>query len=198
MTMILGVTGGIATGKSTVVQIFREHGFPIVDGDVVAREIVEPNQGGLAAIVETFGKEILHADGTLDRKKLGAVIFSDPEQRQVLNELLAPFLQEEISRQLTEAKKIAALVIADIPLLFEAEYDKKVDQTAVVYISEELQLQRLMMRDQLTEEQAMQRINSQLPIEEKKKRADIIFDNRGTKEKTRHQVEAWLKNEKFI
>lgn len=198
MTRILGITGGIATGKSTVVNVFREYGFPIVDGDVIAREIVAPNQPGLSVIIQTFGREILNQDGTLDRKKLGSFIFADSNKRQKLDEILEPILRHEISQQIATAKKQADLVIADIPLLYEAAYEGEVDQVAVVYVPEKIQIQRLMQRDQLTEVQAKQRISSQLSIEEKKTKADIIFDNQQTKQKTRQQVESWLKNENFI
>ncbi len=197
MSFVLGITGGIATGKSTVVQVFREHGFPVVDGDLIARQIVEPGAAALTAIAAAFGTDVLLDDGRLDRKKLGQLIFEDEQKRQQLNQLLEPFLRTEINRQIQLAKQAATLVIADIPLLYEAHYEQEMDQVAVVYLPEDLQLKRLMLRDQLTAEQAKQRIASQLSIEEKKRRADLVFDNQGSREDTRAQIEAWLKEQGF-
>lgn len=196
MKKILGVTGGIATGKSTVVDIFRAHGFPIIDGDLIAREVVVPNSPGLAAIVGAFGKEILTEEGTLDRKKLGRIVFQEEAKLNLLNQVLNPFIRSEILRQLQEAE--APLVIADIPLLFEGHYDQYVDQVAVVYLPESLQVQRLMERDNFSQESAMQRIRSQMPIDEKRNRADIVFDNQGTRQQTKKIVEDWLRQNQFI
>ncbi|KAF1304699.1 MULTISPECIES: dephospho-CoA kinase [Enterococcus] len=196
MKKILGVTGGIATGKSTVVDIFRAHGFPIIDGDLIAREVVVPNSPGLAAIVGAFGKEILTEEGTLDRKKLGRIVFQEEAKLNLLNQVLNPFIRSEILRQLQEAE--APLVIADIPLLFEGYYDQYVDQVAVVYLPESLQVQRLMERDNFSQESAMQRIRSQMPIDEKRNRADIVFDNQGTRQQTKKIVEDWLRQNQFI
>ncbi|EOL46058.1 dephospho-CoA kinase [Enterococcus phoeniculicola] len=192
MSFILGITGGISTGKSSVVAVFKELGYPIVDADIVARQVVEPQTPGLNAIVEVFGNEIITEDGHLNRKKLGSIIFQSDEKRQQLNQLLNPFIRSEIVAQIEEKKKLASLVIVDIPLLFEGHYEQYMTQVAVVYIPEVLQLQRLMKRDHLNEEDALKRIHSQLDIEEKKKRADIVFDNQGSQEKTREQVMAWL------
>lgn len=195
MTKVLGITGGIATGKSTVVALFKKAGYPIVDGDIIAREIVAKGQPALAAIVETFGPEIVLTTGELDRKKLGQLIFASPQKRELLNETLKPFLRKEILRQIEEAKKKAALVIVDIPLLYEAHYEAIMDQIAVVYVPEKIQKERLMARNQLTEEEAQQRIASQWPIEMKKERADIVFDNQGTREETEQQVKKWLEEQ---
>ena len=139
---VLGLTGGIATGKSTAAKVFQSHGFPLIDGDVIARETVEPGTLALRKIVSVFGQEVLQPDGQLDRGKLGMIVFP--------------------SKEFCE------------------------------------QLQRLMKRNQLTLEQAQQRISSQLPIEEKKQRADILFDNNGTKEKLVGQIENWLFANRFL
>ena len=195
--MILGLTGGIATGKSTVVSVFHAYGFPIVDGDVIAREIVEPNEAGLQAIVAHFGEGILLPNGHLDRKQLGSIIFADEQKRQQLDALLDPILRQSITAQIHQYHD-APLVIADIPLLFEAKYEQFMDKIAVVYVPEAVQLERLMNRDTLTKEQAQQRIASQLPIEEKKQRADIVFDNQGSIAQTKENVKSWLEAQKFI
>ncbi|MEQ2877169.1 dephospho-CoA kinase [Enterococcus asini] len=196
MAFILGVTGGIATGKSTVVDVFRKAGVPIVDGDLIAREIVEPGQPALKALVAAFGEEILTED-RLNRKKLGEIVFNDPAKRQLLDRLLDGYLRGAITDQIKEAAKTAPLVVADIPLLYEADYQQYMDQVAVVYIPKELQLTRLMQRDHLTEEAALQRMKSQLSIEEKRQKADFLFDNQGTREETRQQVLRWLTEKGF-
>lgn len=198
MSFVLGVTGGIATGKTTVVTIFKNYHFPIVDGDVVARKVVEPNEPGLAAIVAHFGPTILLADGCLDRKRLGQIIFNDETQRKCLNEILNPFIRQEILDQIEAGKKASPLVIVDVPLMYEGHYDQYMDEVAVVYVDETTQVQRLMMRDQLTQAEAIARIRSQWPIEQKKALADIVFDNRGTKEATKQAVDAWLSGKGFI
>lgn len=196
MAFILGVTGGIATGKSTVVDVFRKAGVPIVDGDLIAREIVEPGQPALKALVVAFGEEILTED-RLNRKKLGEIVFNDPAKRQLLDRLLDGYLRGAITDQIKDAAKTAPLVVADIPLLYEADYQQYMDQVAVVYIPKELQLTRLMQRDHLTEEAALQRMKSQLSIEEKRQKADFLFDNQGTREETRQQVLRWLTEKGF-
>lgn len=198
MSFILGITGSIATGKSTVVNIFKQYGFSVVDADIIAREVVEPNTAGLKKVVETFGSSVLCSDGSLNRKQLGQIIFSDTKKRQALNALLAPFLQEAIIEQIKRASAVSSLVIADIPLLYEAGYDKYMDQVAVVFIPEDLQVQRLMKRDRITKKEAQKKVASQLSIEEKKKRADIIFDNQESLSSIRQQIFSWLKKRQFL
>ena len=198
MSFVLGITGGIASGKSTVVDFFKAEGFPVVDGDIVAREVVEPGSDGLRALEKVFGKTILQNDGRLDRKKLGSIIFQNEQKRHLLNKTLDPFIRSEIERQTLEAKKISPLVIVDIPLLFEGHYESMMDEVATVYVTPKIQLERLMARNDLSEEEAIKRINSQLSLEEKKKRADIVFDNCHSQETTRQQVLNWLKRKKFV
>ncbi|MGM0212957.1 dephospho-CoA kinase [Enterococcus sp. AZ109] len=197
MSYVLGVTGGIASGKSTVVKIFREAGFPVVDGDIVARQVVEPGTPGLAALIDVFGGEIITSAGTLNRKKLGNLIFSDAKERQKLNHTLDPYIRDEIDQQINTAKLDSPLVIADIPLLFEGHYERKMDAVAVVYVDQATQMQRLMRRNNLTETEATSRIRSQMSLEEKKQLADFVFDNRGSMEETKHQVIQWLKKQDF-
>ncbi|MGC6767461.1 dephospho-CoA kinase [Enterococcus sp. LJL128] len=198
MSLILGLTGGIATGKTTAVKVFKRNGFPVVDSDQIARQVVEPETPGLKAVTAVFGEEILNEDGTLNRKKLGRLIFSNDKKRALLDDTLAPFLQEQISQAIKAAAETSQLVIADIPLLYEKNYEDSVDRIAVVYIPEQLQVTRLAARDAISEVEACQRMNSQLPIEEKKKRADIVFDNQGTVEKLERQILNWLKDERLI
>lgn len=198
MSFVLGITGGIASGKSTVVDIFKAEGFSVVDADIVAREVVEPNTPGLAQLVKVFGDEILLADERLNRKKLGALIFQDEKKRQLLNETLDPFIRGEIERQAKEAEQSSELVVVDIPLLYEGKYEAMMNEVAVVYVTPEIQLTRLIARNNLSENEALGRINSQLSLEEKKKRADIVFDNCGSQETTRQQVMDWLKENNFV
>ena len=189
---VLGLTGGIATGKSTAAAVFSRHQIPMIDGDIIAREVVQPQTPGLAAIVQEFGEEILQEDGSLDRVALAKIIFDSTEQRQKLDRLLDPFIRQAITEQIKQQKANYPLVVVDIPLLFEGHYEQEMDAVAVVYLPEEIQLQRLMKRNQLTLDEAKKRIQSQMPIEEKKKLADIVFDNSGSKDELTCQIERWL------
>jgi dephospho-CoA kinase len=198
MSFVLGITGGIASGKSTVVTLFKEQGFPVVDGDIVAREVVEPDTEGLQALKKVFGSEIIKENGALDRKRLGTIVFQDEEQRNLLNRTLDSFIRKEITKQTEEAKRVSPLVIVDIPLLYEGKYEAMMDQVAVVYVTPEIQLQRLMMRNDFSEKEALERINSQLSLEEKRKRADVIIDNCSSKETTQRPVRDWLKKNKCV
>ncbi|WP_339219296.1 dephospho-CoA kinase [Paenibacillus sp. FSL W7-1279] len=190
--MNIGLTGGIATGKSTVSSMLAMKGALLVDADLIAREVMLPGHPVLGKVTEHFGQAILFEDGTLNRKKLGEVIFHHPEQRTVLNEITHPAIRQEI-RERTEAYERQypdRLVVADIPLLLEAkEYYSYLDQIAVVYVPRELQLERLMVRDDLNREAAEARLNSQMDIEEKKRLADILIDNSGTLAETQQQVD---------
>lgn len=198
MSFILGITGGIATGKSSVVNYIKGLEIPIVDADLIAREIVLPNRPALKVLVDCFGKQIIDEKGHLDRKKLGDIVFNDATKRQQLDELLAPYLQAEIKRQIEQYQGEHALVVVDIPLMYEKGYDEWMDQVAVVYCTPDQQVNRLMSRNHLTSEQAIRRIHSQLPIDIKKQMAEIVFDNSQTLEQTIKQVEQWLTDRKFI
>lgn len=198
MGFVLGLTGGIATGKSTVVDIFRSFGFPIVDGDQIAREIVEVGQPALTAIKREFGSSVILSDGQLNRKQLGEIIFNQPEKRHVLNQLLDPFLRKTILNRIEAYKTKAKLVIVDLPLLFEGNYIDTVDEIATVYVPESIQLKRLMARDSLSEQDAKKRISSQWPIEEKKAKSKIVFDNQQSITETKEQVVEWLKAHRYI
>lgn len=193
MTFVLGLTGGIATGKTTVSEIFKEKGIPVVDADIGARVVVEPGTDGLKDIQEHFGEEVLRPDGSLDRKALGTIVFADSQQRETLNLLLGKHIRRWIREQ--KAHYLLTnppLIILDIPLLFESNYSTEVDQVMVVALSEKTQLTRLMERDTLTRETAEQRIAAQLPIAEKIKRADVVINNNGTRQETKKQVMEWL------
>ncbi len=193
--MIIGLTGNIATGKSTISkEIQNNFHIPVIDADKVAREVVEPGEKALEAIMETFGNQILLADGTLDRKRLGAIIFQDKSQREKLNSIVHPSVRERM-----EKKKNSLLqqghqsIVFDIPLLFENDLTHLVDKTLLVYTSENIQLKRLMERNQLTETEAKNRMHSQMNIEQKKELADDIIDNSGTIEASVKQLIKILK-----
>lgn len=194
MSYILGLTGSIATGKSTVAKLFLSAGIPVVDADLGARAVVFPGAPGLADIIEHFGEAYLLPDGTLDRKRLGELIFSDREKRAELDALLKKriqhWIQAEKERYINEGHD---LIVLDIPLLYEGGYQDSCDAVMVVYVPEELQLQRLMSRNHLDSDEATRRMQSQLSIEKKKELADFVIDNSGTIEETEKQVNEWLR-----
>lgn len=196
MTKILGLTGGIASGKSTVSAYFASLNVPIIDADLVARKVMRADSPALLAIREEFGTEVLLENGELDRKTLGELIFASPEKRNRLNEIVQGRIRAEIKRQLTEyQKKNPPLIILDIPLLYEEHYENLVDEVMVVYVDADVQKSRLRNRNkELTEEEALNRILSQMPLLEKAELADVLIDNNGTIEQTRVQVQDWLLN----
>ncbi|MEK5029693.1 dephospho-CoA kinase [Paenibacillus sp. FSL M7-1046] len=188
--MIMGLTGGIASGKSTVSALFVEKGARLVDADVIAREVMLPGHPVLAAAVLHFGEGILLPDGTLNRTRLGEIVFHDPEARQALNQLTHPAIRQEIKNRMNtmEQEDPQRLIIVDIPLLYESELDNLFGQIVVVYVPREVQLDRLMERNGLSLEQAQGRLDAQLDIELKRNRADYIIDNSGTLAQTEQQV----------
>lgn len=192
--MIIGLTGSIASGKSTVANMLKELKLPIVDADLVARQVVEPGMPTLKKIEEVFGKEVITEEGTLDRPKLGSIIFHDQSKREILNEIIHPAIRQEMLRQRDEhIASGAKTVIMDIPLLFESKLQHFVEKILVVTVSEETQLKRLMERNGLSEEEALARINSQLPLSLKEKEADAVIDNNNSIEQTREQLNTILK-----
>lgn len=180
----IGLTGGIASGKSTVAKILRDLGLPVVDADSLARLVVAPGAKGLIKIAQTFGPEFVKPDGSLDRAKMGQLIFSEAPRRLELEGLLHPLIQElkHIERRRLENTG-CDIAFYDIPLLFEKNLAGDFDKTILVYCSEAEQLHRLVERDGLPEEEARRRIASQLPIDSKVKLADyVIFNNGGQSE----------------
>jgi len=192
--LIIGLTGGIATGKSMVSSLLARHGSALVDADQIAREIVEPGRPALLAIVEAFGSEVLTKDGALDRKKLGEMVFADHEQRKKLEAILHPEIRELMKHRIEELEQRnpEQLIVADIPLLYESGLQSMFKEIIVVYVPRELQIQRLMSRDGLSVDLAEQRLLAQMPIEQKRELADWIIDNSGTSEQTENQVIAFL------
>ena len=178
MTLVIGLTGGIASGKSTVSQMIKEKGIQVVDADVIAKEAVSKGSAALHQIVQTFGEEVLLPNGELDRQQLGAIIFSDEEKRKKLNAIVHPEVRKEMLEQRDEGvSNNETFVVLDIPLLFESKLEGLVDRIIVVYTTPELQLSRLMNRNDLSEEEALNRIHSQQPLEEKCQKADRVIEN---------------------
>lgn len=193
MSTVLGITGGIATGKSTAMAYFEQKGLPVIYADQGARKVVEPKSRGLKKIEEVFGSEVLSPDGTLNRKKLGEIIFSDPEKREQLNQILRKDIRAWIEKEIQDHKATQAnLIVVEIPLLYEENYEEMVDQVMVIYTNEDSQKERLMKRNQLTEKEAMERIRSQWPIDQKRKLADVVIDNQQTVKETYEQLEDWF------
>ncbi|MFC6039219.1 dephospho-CoA kinase [Paenisporosarcina macmurdoensis] len=191
--MIIGLTGSIASGKSTISAMLKEKGYPIIDADLVARLVVEPGTSNLREIEHTFGHAVTHEDGTLNRDALGKLIFDDPAKRKQLNDLMHPAIRSEMLRQRDELFESGQkTLIMDIPLLFESRLQHFVDKILVVSVTEEMQLQRLMSRNSLSEEEASSRIQSQLPISEKEKGADAVIYNNGSIEQSKEQLERIL------
>lgn len=189
--MNIGLTGGIATGKSTVSQMLVARGAALIDADVVARRIMEPGHPVLAKVVERFGETVLLAGGQLNRKRLGEIVFSDPVERKALEDITHPAIRREMKAELEalERENPERLVVADIPLLYESGLENLYEKIMVVYVPRSLQLERLMQRDGLTAQQAELRLAAQMDIEEKRRRADILIDNSRSYEETESQID---------
>jgi dephospho-CoA kinase len=190
---IIGLTGGIASGKSMVATILVEMGATIIDADRLARRVVEPGTEPYQKIVETFGKKIVCPDGTIDRKALGTIVFSDPDARKQLERITHPAIKMLAGELLEEERlKGADIVFYVVPLLLEAGMTSSVDEVWVVYVDNETQVERLMKRDGIGREEALRKIAAQMPMNEKIKFGDKIIDNNGTPEETRMKVmELW-------
>ena len=180
--IIAGLTGGIASGKSTIARFLSEVGAQVVDADKIAREVVKPGTPGYNAILAFFGRTILLPDGDIDRKRLGEIIFNDPDKKASLDAIVHPLVFERSAEMIAQiaAETPDAVVIMDVPLLMEANMGRDLKEVIVVYVPEALQLERLMNRDGIDEQAAMARIRSQIPIEEKRRRATVVIDNSGT------------------
>jgi dephospho-CoA kinase len=179
--ILIGLTGSVATGKSTVAKMFKKCGAIVIDADELAREVVQPGKPAWREIVRTFGRRILNLDRTIDRHALGAIVFHDKKKLRHLERIIHPRVAREQIRLTKQAAKNdpKAVVIYDVPLLFEAGIDKRVDKTVVVAATRETQIMRLKNRNGLTRAEALRRIRSQMPLAMKRLRADYILD--GTK-----------------
>jgi dephospho-CoA kinase len=188
--LLVGLTGSIATGKSTVSAMFRELGCVVLDADVLAREVVAPGEPALAQIVEEFGRDVLQPDGTLDRKKLGAVVFGDAARRKRLEAITHPAIRDRFLRHLAEldARGFDGLVLWDAPVMIETGGHRAMDKLVVVATHEATQRARLQARDGIDAIEAARKIASQMPVAEKAKLADYVIDNAGDRAPTEARV----------
>jgi dephospho-CoA kinase len=196
--LLVGLTGGIATGKSTVDAVLRELGAVIIDADVLAREVVEPGERALAEIIAEFGPGVLGADRRLDRKALGAIVFADPDRRRTLEAMTHPRIRERFQQRLDAlaAENFRGLVFFDAPVMIESGNYRNMDRLVVVVTDEPTQVARLMARDGIDRDEALRKIRSQMPLAEKAKLADYVIDNSGdpsaTTARTRQVYQALL------
>jgi dephospho-CoA kinase len=189
---VIGLTGGIASGKSTVAGMLTAEGAEIIDADLLARQAVQPGRAAYKAVVAAFGSQVVAKGGQLDRQRLGALVFADDARRKQLEGLIHPFVREETENKRLEIarRRPGALIVLDVPLLFESEMDRGLTEIVVVYVPRDLQLERLMKRDRLSEGEARRRIAAQLDLEIKRRRATRVIDNSGSRAETQCQVEA--------
>ena len=188
--LIVGLTGGVASGKTAVSQILREEGAYLIDADQIARELVQPHTATWNELIRVFGKGILQEDGSIHRKRLAAKVFSDSEQRNLLNQILHPRIKVEMDRRVKEIgqKDPNAIVVIDAALLIELRNHREMDKVIVVTSTEKQQIERLKKRDGVDQEEAQRILFSQMPLEEKLKVADFVIQNEGSFEETRRRV----------
>lgn len=189
--MRIGLTGGIASGKSTVSRYLASLGIEVIDGDLLAREVLVLYPEILLYLKDTYG-DLIFKKGELDRRTLGRIIFQDEKKKKAYLDIIMPKIIEEARKRLKEAKE--SFVVLDAALLFEEGLDKDVDVTVTVFVPYEVQLERLLKRDSLTVSEAVSRIRSQMPLEEKRRRADHVVDNSGSREETYQQINEILKS----
>src|SRR5260370_34618497 len=187
---VLGLTGGIGSGKSMVASMFSQLGADVIDADQLAREVVEPGQPALEEIATAFGRDILLPDGWLNRGKLARIIFANPVARGTLNAITHPRIRERMDAEIAAHALRPGVLVADIPLLYENNRTRAGETVIVVWVDPKTQLRRLQERDGLSVEEARQRIAAQMPLDEKRARADVVIDNSGSRDNTRRQVEA--------
>ncbi|KAJ3729727.1 CoaE-domain-containing protein [Lentinula raphanica] len=191
--LVIGLTGGIATGKSTVSNLLKERHVPVIDADVLARQVVEPGTSGLAKIVKTFGDNVLLPNRSLDRKALGAIIFKDEQKRKQLNAIVHPAVRRAMLWGVIKCWLAGHRVcVLDVPLLIEGPLWKLVYKVVLVYCPPDIQLQRLMLRDNSNKDDALSRLNSQIPIDDKLKYADDRIDNTGGIEELKAKVDEFV------
>ena len=188
MARIIGITGGIASGKSTVTEFLRQQGYQVIDADQVVHELQEPGGRLYQALLSAFGSAILREDGRLDRPKLGAMIFGNPQLLEQSSQIQNQIIREELAGRRDMLAETEDIFFMDLPLLFELQYEDWFDQIWLVDVTKETQLSRLMTRNAFSQEEAEKRISAQLSLREKRKRADVLIDNNGSLEETRQQI----------
>ncbi|HHA6608231.1 TPA: dephospho-CoA kinase [Staphylococcus aureus] len=198
MPKVIGLTGGIASGKSTVSELLSVFGFKVVDADKAAREAVKKGSKGLAQVREVFGDEAIDENGEMNRRYMGDLVFNQPEKRLELNAIIHPIVRDIMEEEKQEYLKQGYNVIMDIPLLFENELENTVDEVWVVYTSESIQMDRLMQRNNLSLEDAKARVYSQISIDKKSRMADHVIDNLGDKLELKQNLERLLEEEGYI
>ncbi|MBY0886851.1 dephospho-CoA kinase [Staphylococcus aureus] len=198
MPKVIGLTGGIASGKSTVSELLSVFGFKVVDADKAAREAVKKGSKGLAQVREVFGDEAIDENGEMNRRYMGDLVFNHPEKRLELNAIIHSIVRDIMEEEKQEYLKQGYNVIMDIPLLFENELENTVDEVWVVYTSESIQMDRLMQRNNLSLEDAKARVYSQISIDKKSRMADHVIDNLGDKLELKQNLERLLKEEGYI
>ena len=194
--MVIGLTGGIGTGKSTVSRILKERGYEVIDLDVIAHEVIRFPQV-IEKIVENFGKEILENNNSendiISREKLGKIIFRNKEKRLILNSIMHPEILHSMREKILKYKKENKIIFVEIQLLFEVQWEKEFDSILLVSADEKTQIQRVLKRDNRTYEEALNIINSQMSLDEKKKRSDFIIENNGSILELEQKVDEFLK-----
>lgn len=192
----IAITGSIATGKSTVSKYLIQQGYPVIDTDIISRIVVEKGTIGLERLKENFGEGIIQADGTLNRKALSNIVFNDAASKEKLNKILHPLISKESKERMAAYKEEGhSLIFVDIPLYYEVDIDIPTDAVWLVYVSPDIQLERLMKRNLMSEEDARQLISNQISIQDKAKWSEIVIDNSNTLEETHKQIDQLLKAE---
>jgi dephospho-CoA kinase len=198
--LIVGLTGGVASGKTAVSQVLKEEGAYIIDADQIARELVQPHKPAWKELIRAFGEEILQADGSIHRKKLADKVFVDTKQRKILNQILHPRIKEEIDRRTKEIgqKDPEAIVVIDAPLLVELGGHRKMDKLIVVTSTQMQQMERLKERDGRSHEETLRIFSSQMPVEEKVELANFVIRNEGSFEETKKRAKEVFKELKKV
>jgi len=198
--MVIGLTGGIGTGKSTVSQILREKKFPVIDLDTISHEVIKIPKV-IEKIVENFGKEVLENSGNFEnennavrisREKLGKIIFENKEKRLLLNSIMHPEILHTMREQISKYKKNNKIIFVEIQLLFEVQWEKEFDYILLISAKKSTQIRRILERDKRSENDALNIINSQLPLDEKKKRSDFVIENDGNIEELKEKIDKFL------
>jgi dephospho-CoA kinase len=198
--LIVGLTGGVASGKTAVSQVLKEEGAYIIDADQIARELVQPHTSAWNELIRAFGQEILQEDGSIHRKKLADKVFAEPDQRKLLNQILHPRIKEEMDRR---AKAIGekdpeAIVVIDAPLIVELGDHREMDKLIVVTTTQTQQIERLKDRDGISPDEALRIVSSQMPMKEKLKFADYVIQNEGSPEETKKRAKEIFKDLKKV
>ena len=195
---IIGLTGGIASGKSTVTSLLRQYNLPVLDADAIAWELAQPDRPLWQAYANRYGEKVLLPNRQLNRQAVADIVFGRPEEKKWMDNMAHPIIKGEIQRQLAELEKTGEKwAVLDVPLLYEAGWDSMADQVWLVYVDRDVQLKRLMARNDYSYQEALRRIDVQMPLDEKKKLAQVIIDNNGTHQQLVDKVRELLKQKEW-